>query len=151
MNCSNHTNESAISKCPDCNKGLCFKCSEEFSFPICNSCNITRKSNEKRKIYLELFTTFGIGLVLTYLLTLRNSSINQNLSYSFLLSMYYMCSGIVPGWRLISNFLPKYIFSLSIFYFGFLVIKFILSLFVGIIALPIRLVQNIQRLTKLNN
>jgi hypothetical protein len=150
MFCFNHSNASALTQCLDCNKSLCAICINNKSKPICSNCNNIRVKNEKRKIYMELLLTFGVGLLLTYILLTYKGGIIQNKKTTFLFSMFYCYSGIVPGWKMLSNILPKMSFSFTIKYFIYFIIKLISSLFVGIIALPIKTFLNVSRLVKIN-
>lgn len=147
MNCYNHITEPSVAQCQDCKKGLCIKCTQKFSFPICSNCNTKRKNDEKKQIYLELFFSFGLGILLTYFMILKQ---NANFSFSSYLIMFYGYSGIVPGWKLLNKIFPRFYFSFSMIYFAILLFKFMTAIFVGFIALPIITFINIHRLIKLN-
>jgi hypothetical protein len=147
MNCYNHITEPSVAQCQDCKKGLCIKCTQKFSFPICSNCNTKRKNDEKKQIYLELFFSFGLGILLTYFMVLKQ---NANFSFSLYLTMFYGYSGIVPGWKLLNKIFPRFYFSFSMVYFAILLFKFMTAIFVGFIALPIITFINIHRLIKLN-
>lgn len=150
MNCFYHDQNISVSQCLDCKKGLCKNCTNKFSIPICSSCNILRSTIEKRQIYFELFATISVGLILSYLLTRRVQSIpNHTFSMKEYLLSFYVYSGVYPGWKLLNKVFPKFYFSFSIIYFVILLFKFMLSFFVGIIALPISLYMNLKRLSKL--
>ena len=119
MNCYSHPELSAVIQCADCSKGLCKTCAENYTIPICTSCNNIRKANEKKGIYKEIFTTIGVGIILSYFMLKmdRNAS---NMSIMHIILTVYTSIGIVSGWKITDKILPKYYFSISTFYFGYL-------------------------------
>lgn len=150
MNCFNHTSEPAITQCLDCKKGLCSNCTTDLSIPLCESCKVLKSNFEKRKIFTELLLTFGVGILLTYFMIFQKVPNNKNINISFVLLTFYFNSGIVPGWKALSNILPKMEFRLTIPYFVYFLIKLFGSLFIGIFVLPISTYNNIYKLIKMN-
>lgn len=147
MNCFNHTNDNAVAQCQDCQKGLCTACSNQYALPICKYCNDYRISQEKKEIYLELFYSFGIGLILVYLFSKYTKT---NITVPLYFGYFYICSGIYPGWKLLNKFMPSIVFGniiISLFIFLF---KLSISVYVGLVALPFRTFKMISRLYELN-
>ena len=108
MNCFNHISETAVAQCQDCKKGLCTTCSKQYALPICKYCNDNRISQEKKDIYLELFYSFGIGLILVFLFSKYTKT---NITVPLYFGYFYICSGIYSGWKLLNNFLPSIVFG----------------------------------------
>jgi hypothetical protein len=147
MNCFNHTNDTAVAQCQDCQKGLCTTCSKQYALPICKYCNDYRISHEKKDIYLELFYSYGIGLILVYLFSkFTKTDITIPLYFGY----FYICSGIYPGWKLINKFFPTIIFGNIVFSLFILLFKLSISIYVGLVALPFRTFKMISRLYELN-
>ena len=76
MNCFNHTSDTAVAQCQDCQKGLCTTCSKQYALPICKYCNDYRISNEKKDIYLELFELIGRDAMLKLFKHFRGDKID---------------------------------------------------------------------------
>jgi hypothetical protein len=147
MNCFNHTDDNAVAQCQDCQKGLCTTCSKLYVLPICKYCNDYRISQEKKDIYLELFYSFGIGLILVFLFSKYT---NTNITVPLYFGYFYICSGIYPGWKLLNKFLPSIVFGNMIISLFILLFKLSISVYVGLAALPFRTFKIISRLYHLN-
>jgi hypothetical protein len=151
MNCINHPSEAAVSQCQHCGKGLCIECTNRFSTPICSECFSASRKKQKRAVVIEILLTFLIGLPVGIILGLLvNDSYKtpDNLweSHFFLI---YMGLGLVAGWKTLTRITPQVFLFLPIlgwvFYF---LIKAIMSLFVGLVAFPIRTIRNMVLLFK---
>ena len=147
MNCFNHTSDTAVAQCQDCQKGLCTTCSKQYALPICKYCNDYRISTEKKEMYLELFYSFGIGLILVFLFSKYTKT---NITVPLYFGYFYICSGIYPGWKLLNKFLPSIVFGNIIISLFILLFKLIISVYVGFVALPFRTFKIISRLYLLN-
>jgi hypothetical protein len=135
MNCFNHPEEVAVASCIDCGKGLCKKCAGLYQMPICNECNLKRVKNDKGniiRIYLPSILLFVLGM----LWGIGNGSFLLGISAGFI------AAGIPWGWKIVTFIQPKMFLFLS---FGgwvvYFLIKFVISCFAGIVALPIGLVR----------
>lgn len=147
MNCFNHTNHTSVAQCQDCQKGLCTTCCKQYALPICKYCNEYRISQEKKDIYLELFYSFGIGLILVFLFSKYTKT---NITVPLYFGYFYICSGIYSGWKLLNKLLPSIIFGNIIIFLFILFFKLSISVYVGLIALPFRTYKMISRLYELN-
>lgn len=147
MNCFNHTTEPSVAQCQNCKKGLCINCIPKSSIPLCFTCYKNAINKEKQQLYLELFITFGLGILLTFVMSSKG-----NVSYNFQMYfvMFYCYSGIVPGWKLLNKVMPNFEFSFSIVYFAIQLFKLMTAIFIGVIALPVTIFITINRLIKLN-
>jgi len=137
MNCFYHPDTVSVAACVDCGKGLCQECASRYQFPICNECNEIRLKSEKQAIFKQYIPSaifFIAGLIFGL------KVINENVYSSIVLG--YMIAGVFWGWKVISFIQPKMFLFLPIvgwvFYFF---IKFILSMVVGIVAMPIGIVR----------
>lgn len=153
MNCYEHSIQPAVAQCPDCGKGLCAECASTYSLPICRKCNSKRINAEKGKIIKELLLTYGIGILLGVLLT---RWMDTGHSYPLVHNIFsyvifsYIFSGLVPGWKTLMRITPAvFLFLPIIGWVLYFIIKFALSLSLGLVMLPIRTVRNISRLTTL--
>jgi hypothetical protein len=113
---------------------------------------------------MEMLLTFGVGIVLGLLFVrwLNGGHPPQWLvDVVFHAMAIYIFSGIVPGWQTLTRLMPNRssvrVGGWWVFVVGwllgdliFLILKFALSLCVGLVMLPIRTVRNISRLRALS-
>jgi len=137
MNCFNHPEEVAVASCIDCGKGLCKSCASLYKMPICNECNEKRAKNEKQAIFRQYIPSalFFIGGLLFGLKVYKS-----NIYLSIV--MGYLFAGVFWGWKVVSFIQPKMFLFLPIvgwiFYYFF---KFMISMIVGIVAMPIGIIR----------
>lgn len=153
MNCFNHENSVAVAFCQDCNKGLCQNCAKKNSMPICDQCNHLRGIATMNGVWKEIIITFGFGLSLTTLVLLKASTPDNSLRigmYEFMI-FFYCCSGIVAGWKTLNRISPNVFIILPLIgWLIYFIVKLLLSFWVGIVMLPIRTINNIAKLIKVN-
>jgi hypothetical protein len=149
MNCYNHPEEVSVATCIDCGKGLCKNCAGLYQVPICNECNLKRTKSEKTnilKIYIPSIIMFFIGFFFCFSLM---SSNNANTSVKIFTSLVggYIFAGVPWGWKAISFIQPRMFLFLSGFgWLLYFMIKFFLSYFIGLVALPIGIIKLIKDL-----
>lgn len=153
MNCHNHIVQPAVAQCMDCSRGLCSECVSAYSIPICATCNSKRINAERNRIVKELLLTFVLGSTLAYFFyQWTNGGHSFPLLYNIIsyIIPFYIFSGIVPGWKTLTRITPAVFLFLPIigwvFYF---IVKLLLSLCIGLVMLPIRIVKNTSRLITL--
>jgi hypothetical protein len=153
MNCFNHPVVPAVAHCSDCGKGLCSVCAKQYTILICSPCNAKRISNEKGLIRKELYLTYGMGILLTLLqCQISIGSHNSDIFFRvfMILVYFYICSGIIAGWYTLARITPQIFLILPLFgWLIYFVVKVVISIYVGLIMLPIRTYQNIKRLKEL--
>lgn len=153
MNCYNHQTQPAVAQCSDCGKGLCGTCASSYQMPLCTSCNKSRITSERSGIIKEMLLTFGVGAVLAYFFfQWTNGGHSYPLLYNIISYVipFYVFSGIIPGWKTLTRITPSvFLFLPIIGWVLYFIIKFILSVVVGLVMLPIRTVRNIARLVAL--
>ena len=133
MNCFYHPEIVSVASCVDCGKGLCQECAIRYKIPICNECNEIRSKNEKLIIFKQYIPS-AIFFIAGLLFGLK--VIEYNVFTSII--MGYMMAGVFWGWKVISFIQPKMFLFLPIFgWILYWFIKFILSMIVGIVAMPI--------------
>lgn len=108
--------------------------------------------SEKSRIITELLLTFGLGILLAVLFV---GWINAGHSYPLVHNILtytlfiYIFSGIVPGWQTLTRITPAvFLFLPIIGWVLYFIVKLILSIFVGLVMLPIRTVRNIRQLVR---
>ncbi len=160
MNCYNHADQVSVSQCRDCNKGLCDYCSHFYQVPLCISCNKVHIDYEKKKIKKEFFLTLALGAIpaaiMFYLLITAEMPPGKTINDVYLRTLltFFVFAPIVPGWHALNSFGRNFkgfflIFSIAGL-FLFYTLKTIISIPVGIIALPIRIIKNSKRFKELN-
>lgn len=50
MKCYRHYEMDAVSQCLDCGKALCPECTNKWTIPICDACNLKRANNDSKNI-----------------------------------------------------------------------------------------------------
>ncbi|MFV0592152.1 MAG: hypothetical protein ACK5M7_12270 [Draconibacterium sp.] len=149
MNCINHPSESAVSQCQVCGKGLCTDCTNKFSKPTCSECFSASRKKRKRAIATEILLTLLIGFPVAVILDLlvNDTYKTPDSFWESRFFLIYMGLGLVSGWKTLTRVTPQVFLFLPIlgwvFYF---LVKTILSLFVGLIAFPVRMIRNIALL-----
>ena len=153
MNCYEHPMQPAVAQCLDCGKGLCSECASTYSIPICKACNRKRINAEKSGIITELLLTYGMGILLGILfVNFANGERYLPLPVAIMLYLIfsYIFSGIVPGWKTLTRITPAvFLFLPIIGWVLYFIIKFVLSLCLGLVMLPVRTFRNIRRLVAL--
>lgn len=154
MNCYNHPQQTAVSQCSDCGKGLCHECATLYSEPICNICNKSRISSERIRIIKEFLITFIFGVVVAYLvgekLFFQGHSFSLKTTVLYYVFYIYAFAGIVSGWKTLTSITPGIFMVLPILgWVLYFAVKLFLSFWIGLVMLPIRTIRNILRLRKL--
>lgn len=151
MNCINHPSESAVSQCQVCSKGLCVDCTSKFSKPICPECFSASRKKRKRAIVTEILLTFLIGFPVAVILDLLVNDTYKTPDSFFESRFFLLCMGLglVAGWKTLTQITPQMFLFLPVLgWVLYFLIKAILSLFVGLVALPVRIIRNIRLLLK---
>ncbi|MEH6988698.1 hypothetical protein [Cytobacillus firmus] len=138
MKCHKHYEMDAVSQCTDCGKALCPSCSEKFTFPICDSCNLSRIKGDrgllvKNSVIMAVFFVIGFSL-------------SEEGFFMALLAGYFF-AGVPWGWSTLNKITPSIFLSMPLvgwlIYFG---IKFALSLMIGMFVTPFKIYQIIKEL-----
>lgn len=147
MNCFNHPEEASVAICVDCGKGLCKDCAKLYQIPICNECNLKRVKNEKTsiiKVYIPSIIMFLLGFFFGFSLISYNNDNNLGKIITSIMCGYIF-AGVPWGWKAITFIQPRMFLFLSGFgWCLYFVIKFILSYFIGLVALPIGIIKLIM-------
>lgn len=147
MNCYNHPETTSVATCIDCGKGLCKECASIYALPICNQCNAARVSNDKNIIKGKYIPSILCAILGVFFGLLASSNIPWGISKIIvMLFCAYLFAGIPWGWFVISFITPKMFVFMSWFGWAmYFVIKASLSLFVGIIAMPVGVIRLILK------
>jgi len=146
MNCFYHEDHTSVATCVDCGKGLCRECTSRYEMPICNECNEKRSRTEKQIIVRQYIPSalFFIGGIVFSIYVMESDVV-------FAILFGYLMAGVFWGWKVISFIQPKMFLFLPIAgWFFYFIIKFILSYFVGIVAMPIGIAKIIISHVKAN-
>jgi len=137
MNCFYHPDVTSVASCVDCGKGLCQECTARYQVPICNECNEKRLKYEKQAIFRQYIPSallFITGLI--FGLKVINYSVYMSIIFG------YMLAGTLWGWKVISFIQPKmFLFLPIVGWILYWFFKFILSMVVGIVAMPIGIIR----------
>jgi hypothetical protein len=154
MNCYNHPTQTAVAQCSDCGKGLCSNCATTYSIPICNLCNKSRIQGEKSRIIKEILLTIVFGVGIAYLFGQKfffdGHSFSLKSTIWYYIIYIYIFAGVVAGWKTLTAITPRMFLVLPIIgWVLYFALKLFLSFWVGLIMLPVRMIRNIYRLTRL--
>lgn len=137
MNCSMHTDRTAVARCTECGAGLCEVCRDKLDPPLCINC----AKKYAQSIKFEMIKNISISIVLMILGAVFIES-----------PLGVLLAGIPYGWSLLNKITPSMFLWLSwVGWLIYILIKLILSYVVGIPALIIKLVIWITKLTQVNN
>jgi hypothetical protein len=140
MNCFYHPDLASVAACVDCGKGLCPECARRYTILICDECNEKRVKAEKQVVirqYIPSAFFFIVGLF--FVLKLGGDIVSA-------IILGYLLAGALWGWKVISFIQPRMFLFLSVAGWGlYFIIKYFLSLFAGIVAMPIGIAMIIVR------
>ena len=171
MKCFNHPEREAVATCQKCGKGLCRECAEKFTPCMCAPCaDQTRRSRqqeaqnkeEQRKqkykealvdTRSEFIKTAVSGILLGILCIWFMQSNHDGLTFADCAG-YLLIGFFVPfGWKFLTylqSFFPLSIFGTFWFWIIYGIVKFVLSVFVGIPAFIYQLVKTILTQRKIH-
>lgn len=136
MSCYKHIENHAVAQCNDCGRSLCSQCADAFDPPLCLHCAKERASSIKA----ELVKNIAISVVLMIIGIVVIKS-----------PLGILLAGIPYGWAILNLITPSMFLWMS--WVGWLIyffIKFLLAYFIGLIALPIKLIKWITQLVSIN-
>lgn len=169
MKCFNHPDREAVATCQKCGKGLCRECAEKYTPCMCEPCaektqrdqqqQAQNKEEQRKQKYKdalvdtrgEFITTVLIGIVLgiALIIWLRDDT------YGFIDYVGCFIIGIcIPfGWKFLTylqSFIPLSIWGTWWFWLIYVIVKAVLSIFIGIPAFIYQLVKTILTQRKIN-
>lgn len=144
MKCAKHYHLDAVSTCSDCSKSLCLDCTEKFSYPICDDCNLIRMRVDRSdvvKFLILMISLFIVGFFFYSLLLL---------SFTYGILGGYLMASIPAGWSVWNRLTSKFTFFFTLqegmFY---LAVKLIASYLIGPFVAPFKLFSLFKSLADL--
>lgn len=132
MKCYKHYEMDAVSTCVDCSKALCPTCSEKFNFPICDNCNLAR-INSERSVFTKNIAIMIVMFILGFLFNIESGFFTAIL-------FGYFFAGVPWGWSALNKITPNiFLFMPLIGWVIYFVIKFVLSLMIGMFVTPFKI------------
>lgn len=145
MNCHKHTKQAAVSQCVDCGRGLCPLCTDRFSFPICDGCNLKRLGNDKK-----ILIGNTILMVILFVLGLQFAHSKKEGFWDTLITAYALAS-LPWGWAFLTRITPRMFLFLSLFgWIVYFVFKFILASILGPFVAPFKIYQMVRQYQSTN-
>ena len=140
MKCYNHPNEDTVAQCQHCGKGLCEKCAQKWSSPICDDCQRNLIDEELASVNSELrvyIIAAVVGAILVGAGSIPNGLGNGIAGIIWGAIVFPMYPA---GWKWLNHLTDYFVFlGTPVFWLIYLIIKLVLSAIVGIVALPYRL------------
>ena len=169
MKCFNHTEREAVATCQKCGKGLCKECAEKYTPCMCDTCAEQTRKNQQQQAQnkeeqrkqkykdalvdtrSEFITTVIIGVVLSIVLIiwLRDDT------DGFIDYVFFFIIGICIPFGLkfltyLQSFIHLRIWGTWWFWLIYVIVKAVLSIFIGIPAFIYQLVKTILAQRKIN-
>lgn len=140
MNCYYHPTRPAVAQCIGCHKGLCWSCAHKYTIPICDECNNKRRS-ENIVHYIKPFIFCIILFIVGYNLEIFGP--DQCFGAYMLMCAY-------SGWKAINQFAPIiFVWFNMESVFWYLLIKLVISIFLGFFITPVYLVYCLYKIIRL--
>lgn len=142
MKCAYHYDRNAVATCKVCGKGLCQECADLISPPQCVGCFKNNLEAEKSKVVKSLVCAGVLALVIFFGGVLGP---NGNIVEAF----FWAC---VPfGWIALNRITPNIFLIMPVGgWIVYFLIKLVLSMVVGIVALPYKLIKDMLYIKKIN-
>ncbi|MFI4954503.1 MAG: hypothetical protein ACHP9Y_01170 [Gammaproteobacteria bacterium] len=139
MKCYVHAEKDGAGTCLCCNKALCASCIDKYLKPSCDACALNFAKAGQKEIFRNIILTVVFAVVG---LLIANS--NPNASFSGYLSLAYVAMSIPWGWSALSKITPNvFLFMPFAGWAAYFVIKSGLSILVGTVAFPWKIVSTI--------
>jgi hypothetical protein len=140
MNCHKHNSQNAVAQCVDCGRGLCPSCTERFSFPVCDGCNLKRLGNDKKVLIrnvLLMAVIFFAGFQFAH---------SQREDFWDTLMTAYALAGLPWGWSFLTRITPQMFLFMPLFgWVVYFVLKFFLAFLIGPLVTPFKIYQMIRQ------
>jgi hypothetical protein len=138
MKCHKHYEMDAVSQCIECGKSMCPTCTEKFSFPICDNCNLARLQQD-RGLLIKNTVIMGILFIIGISLS------EGGFFYSLLFGCFF--AGIPWGWSALNRITPNVFLFMPLVGWGiYFIIKLMLSMMIGMFVTPFKIYQIINGL-----
>lgn len=123
MKCHKHYEADAVSQCLDCGKELCPECTNKYSIPLCDSCNLARVQNNKRVLIKNSIIT-----IVAFIIGLNIGGGNGEPVFMTPLRAI-LFAGVPWGWNFLNKITPNiFLFMPVVGWLIYFEIKFFLSL-----------------------
>lgn len=146
MKCINHPDRDAVANCKTCGKGLCQECASKITpIPQCIPCFRNDLNLEKNEIIKSLVLSTIVGIIVSAL----SFSTPSDQDMHIIISLAFL--GVGFGWSALNKITPQVFLFLPFFgWFIYFIIKFVLSMVIGIFVCPYRLYTGIKRVKAIN-
>lgn len=143
MKCFYHPEVDAVATCVECGKGLCSECAVKYKEMECDDCSVKHKTKIKGASWLEIAICVAVFIATFIYFKYQGSNLEATLVFSWL-----FC-GAPFGWKTLNKITPSvFLFLPIIGWLIFLIFKGILSIVVGIVAMPVSIVMAIVKIVR---
>lgn len=141
MKCAYHTNQEAVATCNVCGKGLCQKCANLITPPQCLGCFTNNLKAEKTR----LIRSIAVAGIISVILCFFGGSDETDLLGHILLA----CAPF--GWIALNKITPSIFLVMPIIgWVIYFILKAVLAMVVGMVALPYTVIKTITRVKGIN-
>ncbi len=151
MRCANHSNVlPAVQSCEYCGKGLCGQCMTVWTPPLCMACASQRFSQQKQRAKGTLISLTLAFLLGGFFFTIGNPypQVEKERGIYFFI-MGAISAGTIAGWRYLRSRTAdhtKIVWFSPKGYATFLVLRLLMSVFIGTLMLPYTIYKAIHDL-----
>lgn len=136
MGCCIHADQTQVTVCTQCGRGLCERCADKISPPLCADC----ARSYSQSIKMEMIKNIAISVVLMIIGIIVIKSPGG-----------VLLAGIPYGWLILNKMTPNMFIWMSwIGWIVYFLIKLVLAYIIGVPALAFKLFRWITELVRVN-
>lgn len=141
MRCAYHVEREAVATCSVCGRGLCQECANKINPPQCLGCFADGLEAQKKQIIKSLVLA-AVAAVVVFIIAMDEGA---ELPASFLFALAPF------GWIALNKITPSFFLFMPIIgWVIYFIFKLILSMMVGIVALPYKIVKSMAQIKEIN-
>lgn len=142
MKCAYHVDREAVATCNVCGKGLCQECASYINPPECLGCYAAELEAEKNGIKKSVIIASVVAIVIFILSLSEGGTVGQGILFA-----------CVPfGWIALNKITPQiFLFMPIIGWIFYFVLKLIVAMLVGIVALPYKIIKSVIQIKEIDN
>ena len=147
MKCYYHPNREIVATCTECGKGLCKECASKWEPTLCDDCAKSRISDKKIALKKSIGLSIAVlvaGAIIGIIMAIQDKRLDN---LGLCLTLAFAVAFAVNGWQWLNKIQPNmFLFLPVVGWLIYFFVKFIIAIFVGVVALPV----NIYRFWKGN-
>lgn len=141
MKCAYHIERDAVATCSVCGRGLCQECANKINPPQCLGCFADGLEGQKKEIIKSLVVAAIIAVVVFIIAKDEGAEVPASLLFA-----------LAPfGWIALNKITPSFFLFMPIIgWIIYFVFKLFISIMVGMVALPYKVIKSIIQIKGIN-